>query len=284
MANQRSLALYESEVFCPLVTQEIFEILAKRPELFSVEAFDFTGIRADLFNSYLEKLIGKVPEESTLLDIVKPLAKFIAQLPQYTLSMKTLDFQPIAVRDAFQNTQSPIKLLFETLPQACGCPSYIGTDLNTNNPNDFLNELVRHLNILNKAYENLLKSFKDQLASALKEPADLNLADLRTAIAKKYAGLEKYTIDLQGLKAFILRLQNNKETDEAWLESIAAFLGKAPPNKWLQNHSLDAEYRLIEFSDRLDQLALVHSHQLRANVDTQVTVFRVVNEQGAKTK
>ncbi len=282
MANQRSLALYESEVFCPLVTQEIFEILAKRPELFSVEAFDFTGIRADLFNSYLEKLIGKVPEESTLLDIVKPLAKFIAQLPQYTLSMKTLDFQTIAVRDAFQNTQSPMKLLFETLPQACGCPSYIGTDLNTNNPNDFLNELVRHLNILNKAYENLLKSFKDQLASALKEPADLNLADLRTAIAKKYAGLEKYTIDLQGLKAFILRLQNNKETDEAWLESIATFLGKAPPNKWLQNHSLDAEYRLIEFSDRLDQLALVHSHQLRANVDTQVTVFRVVNEQGAK--
>jgi hypothetical protein len=87
---------------------------------------------------------------------------------------------------------------------------------------------------------------------------------------------------LQGLKAFILRLQNNKETDEAWLESIAAFLGKAPPNKWLQNHSLDAEYRLIEFSDRLDQLALVHSHKLKANVDTQVTIFRVVNEQGAK--
>lgn len=282
MANQRSLALYESEVFCPLVTQEVFEILAKRPELFSVEAFDFTGIRAGLFNSYLEKLIGKVPEESTLLDIVKPLAKFIAQLPQYTLSMKTLDSQTIAVRDAFQNTQSPMKLLFETLPQACGYPSYVGTDLNTNNPNDFLNELVRHLNILNKAYKNLLKSFKDQLAGALKEPADLNLADLRTAIAKKYAGLEKYTIDLQGLKAFILRLQNNKETDEAWLESIAAFLGKTPPNKWLQNHSLDAEYRLIEFSDRLDQLALVHSHQLKANVDTQVTVFRVVSEQGAK--
>jgi len=187
LANQRSLAFYESGVFCPLVTQELFEILAKRPELFSVEAFDFIGIRADLFNSYLEKLIGKVPEESTLLDIVKPLAKFIAQLPQYTLSMKTLDSQTIAVRDAFQNTQSPMKLLFETLPQACGCPSYVGTDLNTNKPNDFLNELVRHLNILNKAYENLLKNFKDQLISALKEPADLSLAELRAVINKKYA-------------------------------------------------------------------------------------------------
>ncbi|MDO9424921.1 MAG: DUF6079 family protein [Methylobacter sp.] len=282
LANQRTLALYESGVFCPLATQEVFEILAKRPELFSVESFDLTGIRGDLFNSYLEKLIGKTPEDGTLLDIVKQLAKFIAQLPQYTLSTKTLDPQTIAVRDAFQNTQSPMKLLFETLPEACGYPSYVGTNLNNNNPNDFLNELVRHLNILNKAYENLLKSFKDQLASALKEPADLNLTELRAALIKKYKGLEKYTADSQWLKPFIIRLHNNKETDKAWLESVAALLGKAPPDKWRQSNRTDAEYRLIEFSDRLDQLALVHSHQLKADANTQVTVFRVVNEQGAK--
>jgi len=282
LANQRLLALYKSGVFCPLVSQELFEILAKRPELFSVEIFDITGVRVDLFNSYLEKLIGKVPEESTLLDIVKPLAKFIAQLPPYTLATKSLAPQTAAVRDAFQNTQSPMTLMFETLPQACGFPSYVGTDLTNDNPNDFLNELVKHLNSLNKAYENLLKSFKDQLASALKEPADVELADLRVAINNKYAGLEQYTVDSQGLKAFILRLQNNKETDEAWLESVAAFLGIAPPNKWLKNNSLNAEYRLIEFSERLEQLALVHSHQLKADVDTHVTVFRVVNQQGAK--
>jgi hypothetical protein len=280
LANQRSLALYESGVFCPLVTQELFEILAKRPELFSVEAFDFTGIRADLFNSYLEKLIGKVPEETTLLDIVKPLAKFIGQLPQYTLATKSLDTQTIAVRDAFQNTQSPMKLLFETLPLACGYQSYIGADLVNGNPNEFLNELVRHLNSLNRAYPNLLKSFKNQLAVALKESTELSLAELRATITKKYVGLEKYTVDLQGLKAFILRLQNNKETDEAWLESVAAFLGKMPPDKWLQNNSLDAEYRLIDLSGRLEQLAVVHAHQLHVNADTQVTVFRVVNQDG----
>lgn len=280
LANQRSLALYESGVFCPLVTQELFEILAKRPELFSVEAFDFTGIRADLFNSYLEKLIGKVSEDSTLLDIVKPLAKFISLLPQYTQATKTLDAQTIAVRDAFQNTQSPLKLLFETLPQACGFPSAIESDWDNNKPNDFLKELVRHLNILNKAYDNLLNNFKDQLISALKEPADLSLADLRAVINKKYAGLEKYTVDLIGLKAFIQRLQQTQETDKAWLESVATLLGKATPDKWRQSHRTDAEYRLVEFSGRLEQLALVHAHQLHADVNTQVTVFRVVNAEG----
>ncbi|WP_020160008.1 hypothetical protein [Methylobacter marinus] len=282
LANQRSLALYENGVFCPVVSQELFEILFKRPELFSVESFEFSGIRVELFNRYLEKLIGKAPDESTLLDIVKPLAKFIANLPPYTLSTKSLDPQTIAVRDAFQSTQSPVKLLFETLPLACGFPPYTDTEQKACNPSDFLNELVIHLNILNKAYDKLLDEFQKQLTQALKESSDLSLPELRTTVAEKYAGLEKYTTDLQGLKAFVLRLQNNKETDKAWLESIAAFLGKAPPNKWMQSNILDAEYRLIELCDRLEQLALLHSHQLTVDTETKVTVFRVVNDQGSQ--
>jgi hypothetical protein len=219
-------------------------------------------------------------EKNRETSVVKPLAKFIGQLPQYTLATKSLDAQTSAVRDAFQSTQSPMTLLFETLPLACGYPSYVATDLDNNNPNDFLNELVRHLNILNKAYDNLLNSFREQLAIALKESADLNLTELRAVINQKYVGLEKYTVDLQGLKAFILRLQNNKETDKAWLESVAAFLGKMPPDKWLQNNSLEAEYRLIELSGRLEQLTVVRAHQLQTHTDTQVTVFRVVNKDG----
>ena len=284
LVNQRSLALYESGVFCPLITQELFEVLAKRPDLFSVEAIDFSGIRADLFNQYLATLIGKVSENSTLLDIVKPLAKFISQLPHYTLTTKSLDDRTLAVRDAFQNTQSPMKLLFETLPQACGFSSDLDSDWNAQTTNDFLIELVKHLNILNKAYENLLKQIKNQIINAFKEPTELSLAELREVLTTKYFGLEKYTVDLQGLKAFILKLQNEQESDKAWLETLAAFLGNAPADKWQQNNITNAEYRLIEFCNRLEQLAVVHSHQLKAGKNTQVTVFRVVSQQGETDK
>ncbi len=284
LVNQRSLALYESGVFCPLITQELFEVLAKRPDLFSVEAIDFSGIRADLFNQYLATLIGKVSENSTLLDIVKPLAKFISQLPHYTLTTKSLEDRTLAVRDAFENTQSPVKLLFETLPQACGFPSGLDSDWNVHSTNDFLIELVKHLNILNKAYENLLKQIKNQVINAFKEPAELSLAELREVLKTKYFGLEKYTVDLQGLKAFILRLQNDQDTDKAWLESLAAFLGNAPADKWQQNNITNAEYRLIDFCNRLEQLTIVHSHQLKAGKNTQVTLFRVVSQQGETDK
>jgi hypothetical protein len=281
LANQRSLALYESGIFCPHVTQERLEILLKRPELFSVEAFDFRGIRADLFNRYLERLIGKSPENSTLLDIVKPLAKFIHQLPAYTLATRELDPKALAVRDAFQSTQSPMQLLFKELPEACGFPAYTDEQhFNGSNPNDFLNVLVECLNILNKAYQNLLSQFKRQLYEAfeLAEQEDINT--LRHTLNQRYAGLEKYTVDGQGLKAFIIRLQNEKDTDQGWLESVAAFLGSAPPDKWKPNNITQADYRLRELSERLKELAVVHAEQQKADVGSQATLIRIVSEQG----
>lgn len=278
LANQKFLGLYESGVFCPTVTQEVFEILAKRPELFSVEAFDLTDIRADLFNGYLETLIGKVPEDNTLLDIIKPLAKFINDLPAYTKATKSLDQKTTAVRDAFSQTQSPMKLLFETLPVACGYDSYIdNAHFNDSNPDDFLKQLVLCLNTLNTAYKNLLKDFQQQLTNALQESPDLTLTELKETLHKKYAGLEKYTAERQGLKAFIHRLQDNKATDTAWLESVAAMLGKAPPDKWRQANQADAEHRLMDFSERLLRLKKVHPNN---NNDSNVFVVRAVDNQG----
>jgi hypothetical protein len=278
LANQKFLGLYESGVFCPTVTQEVFEILAKRPELFSVEAFDLTDIRADLFNGYLETLIGKVPEDNTLLDIIKPLAKFINDLPAYTKATKSLDPKTTAVRDAFSQTQSPMKLLFETLPVACGYDSYIDdTHFNDSNPDEFLKQLVLCLNTLNNAYKNLLKDFQQQLSNALGESPNLTLTELKATLNKKYAGLEKYTAGGIGLKAFIKKLHDNKATDKAWLESIAAMLGKAPPDKWRQANQADAEYRLMDLSERLLRLKTVHPDNSK---DTDIVVVRCVDNQG----
>ena len=281
LANQRSLALYESGVFCPHVTQEPFEILLKRPELFSVEAFDFSGIRADLFNRYLEKLVGKSPENSTLLDIVKPLAKFIHQLQAYTLATRELDPKALAVRDVFQSTQSPMQLLFKELPEACGFLAYTDEQhFNASNPNDFLNVLVECLNILNKAYQNLLSQFKRQLCRAFEISEQEDVSTLRHMLNQRYAGLEKFTVDGQGLKAFIIRLQNEKDTDQGWLESVAAFLGSAPPDKWKSNNITQADYRLREFSERLKELAVVHAEQQKTDVGSQATLIRIVSEHG----
>ncbi|MDM8559333.1 hypothetical protein [Candidatus Parabeggiatoa sp. HSG14] len=68
----------------------------------------------------------------------------------------------------------------------------------------------------------------------------------------RFNGLEQYTVDKEGLIAFIRRLQNHQGEDKVWLESIATFLAKVPPRK-------KAEVRFTELSHRLHDLAKLQS-------------------------
>ena len=73
-------------------------------------------------------------------------------------------------------------------------------------------------------------------------------------------------------------MQNNKDSDQVWLKSVAAFLGSGP----LINgkNVAQAEYRLVEIACRLKELALVHAEQLKADKGSQATLIRMVSEHG----
>lgn len=283
LANQRRLALYENGVFCPQMSLEHFEILLKRPDLFSVEVFAMEGVKANLFSHYLKKLLDKTPEDGSLLDIIKALARFIHSLPDYTQHIKNLDKQTLTVRDAFAKTQSPIQLLFEHLPKACGFSAFTEDELVAEKyPEEFMNALVSHLKQLKQAYPDLLMNFQQQLTHALKLEPTLSRAELRQYIQQHYQGLDKYNHERDGLQAFIKRLQNNKTNDEAWLESIAALLGKAPPNKWRAEHQAQAEYQLVQQCERLLELAKLHTHQLKIDPQSacDAMLLRLVGAEG----
>ena len=64
--------------------------------------------------------------------------------------------------------------------------------------------------------------------------------------------------------------------DSAWLESIAAFLGKVPPSKWRKHNELDAFTRLTEFGEKLADLLTLKLHQTNIN-STNATVIRLTN-------
>ena len=285
LVNQRRLALYEDGVFCPQLGAEHFEILIKRPELFSFESFG-TNIQADLFNKYLEKLFNKntIPtDDASLVDIVKPLAQFIKRLPDYTTYTKALNEKALAVRNAFSRVQSPIQLLFEQLPIACGFLPFTEQELAEKQyPDDFLNMLFEQLKILQQAYPELLQKFQQQLTTVLEIENAETLPKLRSEIKNRYQGLEKYSHDKDGLKAFITRLQNSQENDTQWLESIAALLGKVPPSKWRLENQMQAEYQLKIFAERLKQLHKIHAHQAKVSnseSDSKAFLLQLVSEE-----
>jgi hypothetical protein len=282
LVNHRRLAMYESDVFCPTMQQEHFEILIKRPELFSVEAFAMRGIQVELFNQYFEKFTNKIADESTLLDVMKPLAKFIASLNAYTLHKKDFPPQTLAVLNAFHKTQRPTELLFTLLPQACGFEPFTQEEFESQPPKAFLDVLVEHFKVLQQAYPALLVEFKTAICDALELSPSLTTASVREAV-KRFSGLEKYTKDETGLKAFILRLQSTT-TDEAWLESLGALLGKASPSKWKDENRIMAFQQLELLSKRLLELKDLNEQVVKQGNENAVMVRWISQSQGENSK
>ena len=283
LVNHRRLAIYESDVFCPTMQQEHFEILIKRPELFSVEAFAMRGIQEELFNQYLETFIGKIADKSTLLDIMKPLAKFIASLNAYTLHKKDFPPQTLAVLNAFHKTQRPTELLFTLLPQACGFEPFTQEQFESQPPKAFLDVLVEHFKVLQQAYPVLLADFKMAICDALELSPSLTTASVREAVTR-FNGLEKYTKDETDLKAFILRLQSSATTDEAWLESIGALLGKVPPSKWKSDNHIMAFQQLKLLSKRLLELKDFNGQIEKEGNENAVMLRWISQSQGENSK
>jgi hypothetical protein len=262
IVNQHELAIYESRAYRPYFTEEMLDRFVKRPDEFTVQRFRIEGVKADIFKQYGEVIQSKNGSTPTLLELAKPLAGFMAQLPEYTQkTRKGLSDESQQVRRAFNLSKSPERLLFEQLPSA------LGYDLNKkeNNLDGFSESLKKVLGELKRAHDKLLEKQVELIAVATKSESENSLCGIRKKIYGQYAGLENYTVDTKGLRAFIMRLTKPTGSDEEWLENILMFLGHKPSAKWLDSDQDQAEYRLAKFAKDLVDLRKLQLHEHSSN-------------------
>jgi hypothetical protein len=131
IAHQQDIAFYQDGTFLREVRGEEFLRLTKTPDRFDLQYCRIEGVRADLFDKLLTIL--ELPpahnQKSELLDVVRPLCVFVAQLPSYVHSTKKLSPAALAVRDRILAAREPVKLLFNDLPQACRFETFaVGVD------------------------------------------------------------------------------------------------------------------------------------------------------------
>lgn len=274
LVYRREVALYQEGIFIEQLNEAQAELLCRRPELFALERFEIKGLHSHLFNQYMDSIVGKVSTDATLLDIVKPLVRFISSLPLYTQRCKSLSKEASQVLDAFNRAQSPGVLLFKELPRACGLDPEQLTQGNQVLVETFTTRLVAVLRELKGAYPQLLTHWQERLGQVLLEDTSHSLEELRPLLARRFAGLDKFTPDRMGLGAFIRRLADEGyDSDQAWLESIATLLGQKPPLKWLEENRLQAEMRLMELGQQLRDLEKLRLATAQAANHAQDTVL-----------
>ena len=259
LVSQHELALYEQRRYRPYFTEEMIERFVKRPDEFQIQRFRITGLRASIFEQYSKVLHGD-SKKRTLLELAKPLASFMGGLPEYTQKTRRgLTPEAAKVRTAFNLAKSPEILLFEELPRALGF-SDINATPSEEQLEGFSQALTAMLRELRDSYSNLLNNQKELLAQAFNVDPKLPLNDVRKILAGNCHGLDNYTIDMQGLRAFIMRLTKSSGSDDEWFENVLMFLGNKPSKKWHDSDQDTAEYRLADFSRRVIDLEKLRLH------------------------
>ncbi|RLA53322.1 MAG: hypothetical protein DRR42_05160 [Gammaproteobacteria bacterium] len=255
---QHELAIYERRQYRPMFTEDMLERFVKRPDEFTIQRFKIKGLRASIYAEY--KTFFEDDADKTIVQLVRPLANLIDGLEEYTRKTRSSDLSGPArsVRDAFKLAKSPETLLFEDLPKALGYEKQLNEE--NGNLEGFASSLLGVLRELKYTYSNMLNHQQRLLAHALHMNEDVTLADLRRKSIGRYEGLEQHTVDVDGLKAFIMRLSKRKGTDEEWLQNILMFLGQKPSQKWSDADRAEAEVKLSDFAKRILDLETLRLH------------------------
>lgn len=282
LVNRHELAVYEGRQYIPELTIEHLERLVKAPADFEVQRFRIAGLRASIFEHY-EKALFNDSKSRTVIEVVRPLAKFIHSLPDFTKQTKgpEVSASARAVRDAFQFSKSPESLLFEDLPRAMG---YSESDIKSGALPDYSARLTEALRELKHALSELIDRQRELVAQAFNIDRHASIEKLKTALSGRYAGLENYTVDVDGTKAFIKRLTRPVDDSDEWFEALLMFLGRKPVAKWTDTDRAEAEVRLSDFSNRILDLETLRLHYDRtarkAGGDFEVILLKSLRKGG----
>ena len=282
LVNEHEVALYEERRYVPGFTVDMLERFVKRPDQYSVQRFRIEGMRASIFKQYQDVVSGgKTPK--TVLEVARPLASFMGALPEYTQKTKAgLSKQALAVRNAFNLAKSPEQLIFEGLPKALGFKRLDSVD--EKQISQFSGQLTDVLRELKQAHPNLQTSMREEIASALGLDPRISLEEFRSQAKGRCHGLENYTLDVQGVRGLLMRI--NRDTDDLaqWFENILMFLGAKPSKKWTDADRDQAQFKLTQLSRRFTDLFKLAAEERRyrekANQEFDVYLLKSLKKGG----
>ena len=280
-AHSHEVAVYENGTFLPRLESSAFLRLIKQPESFEVQLCRVVGVRAEVF-ALLARLFEQVnpsDENPQLLDVVRPLSTFAAQLPEYTRRNSGLPNQAKDVRDALLSAREPSTLVFVDLPKSCGFDQFSADEpADTERAQQFVDSLQHAMSDLRATYPQLLERIRDKAFSSL--GAGGVLPD-RPQIAHRARRILLAAREPR-LQTFARCLADEALPDDSWSERVGSFVVAKPPDRWTnadEAKALDEIDVLAGLFNRIDATAFLDGSQ---EPDLTATRLGLTNGDGSE--
>ena len=228
--RMHELAVYENGTFRSSFGGSDFVRLIKGADTFDLQQCRVEGVRAEVFarlaSAFADPENARDPQ---ILDVVQPLARFAAKLPEYTRKAGRLQQRSVKVRDVLLTATEPATMLFRDLPVACEVePFATERSGDAERAKTFVARLELAIDDMRLDYPKLLNRIIETTSASIGQ--DDAVFD-RMALAQR-ASRVAATASLPKLRTFALRLRDGNTSDEAWAEALASFLISKPPNRW----------------------------------------------------
>jgi len=280
--NEQFVAFYDSGAFMREMAGLDLLRLTKVPELFEIQYCKVAGVRLELFDRLFEVLDLERSNERKidLLDVVRPLCIFAAQLPPYTHKTRRLSEYAIAVRSVLLNAREPSALLFRELPEACGFTSFRTKGRLTRKEGiKFVESLKTILNELRMAHPQLLERMKRVLTTGF-DLAD-SFQDARSTMSSRSADV-LIAVNEPRLKAFCMRLVDRKLPDAEWLESLGSLVASVPPSKWVDADEDKFVHELSQLISRFRRVESVGFGRAKRTNDESAVRVTITKSDGSE--
>jgi len=232
--DEQEVAFYENGTFLREIGKDAFLRMTKAPEKFDIQYCKIEGVRSVLFQQLAEalQLPAKVPKRQIeLLDIVRDLCQFAAQLPEYVRNTKQLSPGALAVRDIILEAREPVKMVFHNLPCACGFPKFeIGEAVTSQQAKDFVKQLNEYIQELRAAYPRLLQRMECAIADEFSYKGK-SISSYRCKLTARAELLLVQVTEVK-LKTFAFRIIDQGLSESEWLNSIGSVLTLRPTDRW----------------------------------------------------
>ena len=231
IAHEKDVAFYKDGTFLRELRGEAMLLLSKAPERFDIQLCKIHGVRAELFSKLIALLqIDRTKDrEIELLEVVKRLCMFVAELPPYVRNTSRLSETTLQVRNVILSAREPATLLFTDLPKACGFSPITARRADGKKAAEFIDTLRTALDDLRMAYPQLEERLRKQLRAAFAAPGSFQ--SFRANLAERAEQI-LLNVTEPKLRAFCLRLIDEKLPEAEWLESLGSYLALKPPSKW----------------------------------------------------
>lgn len=221
--HHNETTLYREGSLLPEPSIADWEVLLRRPELFSVAGCRITGTR----QAIVERFARGYQTDPAVMPVVRVLIRGLKSLPEHTWRTNRISQHAQGIRAAVDQAKSPERLLFSDLPLALDLEPFEDNRLEKDKADEFFSRLSGTLTELSNETPRLLEWGRDTWLTA----CGLGKGDDNWSLFRSMAvDLIPHVTNPNLLPL----LKRAAETDDnrAALESVLAYIANRPYKNW----------------------------------------------------